>query len=141
MKNIDSRKKLIAPCGMDCGICSHYLAYSHNFPKRKGVPQCSGCRERNKVCAFIKRDCALLKKNTIDFCFECKTFPCNNVKRMDKKYTERYNMSFIANLLFIKEKGINKFIQNQKRKYKCSGCGDMVCIHNNICYTCDPIIR
>ena len=141
MKNNIIRNKLIAPCGMDCGICSHYLAYSHYFPKRKGVPQCIGCRQSNKVCAFMKRDCNLLKKNIIDFCFECDTFPCDNLNNMDKKYTDRYGMSFIANLLYIKEEGMNKFTMIQNRKYKCPVCGDSMCIHNNKCYTCDPIIR
>jgi hypothetical protein len=136
MKKNNKRNKLIAPCGMDCGICSHYLAYSHHFPKRKGVPQCIGCRERNKLCAFVKRDCDLLRKNKVKFCFECETFPCDNLKRIDKKYTDRYQMSFIANLHFIRDEGLNGFVQNQDRKYRCPECGDTVCIHNNKCYTC-----
>lgn len=139
MKKNNKRKELIAPCGMDCGICSHYLAYSHNFPKRKGIPQCIGCRERNKLCAFIKKDCGLLRKNKINFCFVCDTFPCQNLKRMDKKYTDRYGMSFVDNLVFIKEKGLNKFLPRQKRKYTCSQCGDTVCIHNKKCYACDEL--
>jgi len=28
-------KNLIAPCGINCGICSAYLAYSQNIPKKK----------------------------------------------------------------------------------------------------------
>jgi hypothetical protein len=31
----ESNKDLIAPCGMNCGICSAYLAYSRNIPRKK----------------------------------------------------------------------------------------------------------
>ena len=125
---------------MDCGVCSGYLAYSHNIPKKKGIVYCIGCRPRNKQCAFIKRNCNLLRDNKIDFCFECDNFPCKNLTHINKRYTDKYGMSFIENLIFIKDKGIDKFIKRQRREYKCSQCGDTVCIHNKKCYTCDTII-
>ena len=103
MKKNNNRRELIAPCGMDCSICSGYLAYAHNIPKERGkVTWCIGCRPRNKQCAFIKRDCKLLREDKIDFCFECRKYPCEKLKRMDKKYTEKYGMSFVENLDFIK---------------------------------------
>ena len=95
--------------------------------------------KKNKICAFIKRDCEFLKENKINFCFECNTFPCQNLKRMDRKYTDRYGMSFVENLLYIKENGLNRFIQKQNKKYRCIQCGDTVCIHNKKCYTCDKL--
>jgi hypothetical protein len=45
---------------------------------------------------------------------------------MDNKYTDKYGMGFVENLVFIKEKGLNKFIAIQKRIYKCSQYGDTV---------------
>jgi len=33
----NKRKELIASCGMDCGLCSGYLAYSHSIPKKKDI--------------------------------------------------------------------------------------------------------
>jgi len=138
--NLRDQKELIAPCGMDCSICSSYLAYSHNFPKRKGRPQCIGCRVRNRPCAFIRRDCELLKQNKITFCFECSRFPCRNLKYLDKRYIDSYGMSFVGNLIYIKANGLAKFIFGQKRKYKCPQCGDTLCIHNNKCYTCDRLL-
>ncbi len=131
---------LIAPCGMDCGICSGYLAYIHNIPKKRGkITHCRGCRARNKQCAFLKRDCTLLRENRIDFCFECDTFPCDRLGRIDERYKTKYGMSFIENLKFIKDKGIDNFLIKQNRNYECSRCGDTICIHNNKCYSCDTI--
>jgi len=35
---------LIAPCGMNCGVCKAYLAYSYGVPEKKGqVTHCAGC--------------------------------------------------------------------------------------------------
>lgn len=48
-------QELIAPCGMNCGICSSYLAYKNNM-YGKGFTNCTGCRARNKQCAFLKKD-------------------------------------------------------------------------------------
>jgi len=48
--------ELIAPCGMNCGICKSYLAFSRGIPEKKGkVSHCPGCLPRNKNC-YIKRD-------------------------------------------------------------------------------------
>ena len=54
-------RNLIAPCGMNCGICSRHLAYSNNLEERRGkIIHCSGCLPRNRQCAFIKKYCELL---------------------------------------------------------------------------------
>ncbi|MFC1995459.1 DUF3795 domain-containing protein [Chloroflexota bacterium] len=49
-------EELIAPCGMNCGICSGYLASKYDI-KSKGIkmPYCIGCRPRDKKCAFLKK--------------------------------------------------------------------------------------
>ena len=45
--------ELIAPCGMNCNLCSGYLAY-HNDTKNNGfrTSYCIGCRPRKKNCAL-----------------------------------------------------------------------------------------
>ncbi|TAL24847.1 MAG: DUF3795 domain-containing protein [Nitrospirae bacterium] len=44
---------LIAPCGMNCAICSRYLAYVYNLKRS----QCVGCRPRNEKCAYLFGKC------------------------------------------------------------------------------------
>lgn len=132
--------QLIAPCGMNCGICSRYLAYSNNLEEKKGmIMHCSGCVLRNRQCAFIKKHCELHKKNKIRFCYECPDFPCDKLRTLDKRYRTKYNMSMIENLEFIRDNGIDKFLRRQARKYKCPTCGGMICIHNGKCYHCQHI--
>ena len=131
--------ELIAPCGMNCGICKWYLAYSRGIPKERGkVVHCQGCLPRNKNC-FIKRECKKIANDEIKFCFECDNIPCKDLNRLDKRYKERYNMSMVENLKEIKDKGMKEFLDNQESKYKCSKCGDIISVHDRKCYVCGHI--
>jgi len=127
----------IAPCGMNCGICKAYLAYSRGVPKKKGqVSHCSGCRVRGKNCAFIKRDCPKKVGKEIDSCTECPDMPCQRLTKLDAHYGARYSMSMIENLQLIKEKGIDELLRSQAEAYRCPSCGDVVSVHDGKCYVC-----
>ena len=131
------KEELIAPCGMNCGICIGFFGYAVNGRKRKMT--CIGCRPRDKSCAFLKKHCKKLLKKEIEYCYECNDFPCDYLEKLDKRYREKYDMSMIDNLISIKEKGMKKFLTQQKEKYTCPNCGGSVCVHNNICYGCFSI--
>jgi len=131
--------ELIAHCGMNCGICKAYLAYSRGIPKEKGkVIHCPGCLPRNKNC-FIKRGCKKLSKNEIKFCFECEDMPCENLDRLDRRYRKRYGMSMVENLQELKEKGMKKFLEIQESRYECPECGDVISVHDGKCYECGHV--
>jgi len=132
--------ELIAPCGMNCSICSGYLAYSRNLPRQRGkIIHCAGCRPRNKQCAFLKGHCQKLTNNRITFWFECDNFPCYGLRRIDERYRKNYDMSMIDNLKKIKQSGIDAFLKNQRKKYECPRCGGVICVHNRKCYDCETI--
>ena len=130
---------LIAPCGMNCGICSAYLAYKHEV-KEKGLmlAYCKGCRPRNKQCAFLKKKCktGLLLKGEVEYCYECPEYPCARLKHLDHRYITNYGESFIENLDYIKANGIDAFLSKETEKWRCPECGDVISCHNNICYNC-----
>ena len=133
-------RDLIAPCGMNCGICSAYLAYTESIPRKRGrITHCSGCRIRHKKCVYIKGDCPQLRDGRVQFCYECKDFPCKRLETLDRRYRTRYGMSMIENLHELKETGIDAFLASQREKYRCPQCGEMICIHNGKCYRCDTI--
>ena len=106
--------------------------------KNKGVGMlyCSGCRPRDKQCAFLKKRCDLLLNNHINYCYECKEFPCKNLQRIDKRYQNNYKMSMIDNLQLIKSKGIEYFLETEKQKWNCPECNGIICCHNGICFQC-----
>lgn len=132
--------QLIAPCGMNCGICGAYRAFITNTPRvRYKITHCPGCRPRNKQCAFLIKRCTKLLNKEVQFCFECDEFPCEALQRLDGNYRKRFEMSMIENLKEIKNSGMDIFLQNQEKKYQCPGCEALISIHSKKCYACDEI--
>ena len=126
--------KLIAPCGMNCGIC-----FGHLREKNK----CLGCREMSKgkpdscrKCIIIH--CKILKDKNMLFCSDkCEKFPCTRLKNLDKRYKAKYKMSMLENLEKIKKFGIKKFIKSEQKRWKCQKCGELLCVHRDSCLKCD----
>lgn len=128
---------LIAPCGMNCGICSRYLALRNDIRSQGiGMAYCSGCRSRARHCAYIWRDCVLLNSGQIQYCYECADFPCHRLRKLDNRYRTNFRMSMIENLRYIKENGAEKFLNREQEKWKCPECGGIVSCHNGICFNC-----
>lgn len=127
-------ESLIAPCGMNCGICLGFFGYKTNGEKRK--MRCTGCKVRDKSCSFLKKFCTKLTKKEVTYCYECIDFPCKHLEKIDTVYRQRYNMSMIENLKNIRDNGIDSFLKQQEEIYQCPNCGSFICVHNNICYSC-----
>jgi hypothetical protein len=125
------KSSLIAPCGMNCGICMAYLREKN---------KCPGCRESNKNKAFSVKNCRIincaLKKNKFKYCFTCKNIPCKRLKQLDKRYRTKYSMSMIENLANIKRFGIRIFVKNERERWTCSKCGGTICVHRGYCNSC-----
>jgi hypothetical protein len=130
--------ELIAPCGMNCGICSGYLAKKYDI-RSKGVRMtyCAGCRPRDKQCAFLKKRCETLLNGQVQYCYECESYPCERLRHIDKRYfLSQFRMSMIENLEYIKEYGMEKFLEKEEKKWRCPECGGVICCHNGICFNC-----
>ncbi|MFX1274715.1 MAG: DUF3795 domain-containing protein [Promethearchaeota archaeon] len=131
------KNNLAAPCGIYCGACRSYLLKKKGLFEKKGYKSgCEGCRVRNKNCAFIRRDCPKLRKNEIEFCYECEKLPCTIRKKIDRQYKDKYNVNLIHNLIRIKVIGADKWLEEQKVLYTCPECKGEICIHNAECYDC-----
>ncbi|MCD1295772.1 hypothetical protein CUJ83_12260 [Methanocella sp. CWC-04] len=127
---------LAAPCGMYCGFCRDYLA------REKGLKKgCEGCRIRNKNCAFIKKDCPPLRNGTIKFCYECESFPCDNLKRLDSNYTKKCGYSMIKSLERIRSVGVDTWLGEQWDARTCPACGGRICIHDAKCFDCGAPLK
>ena len=133
MQNRKFTSELIAPCGMNCGICVAFFGYTMEGKERKHI--CLGCRFRARQCAFLKKKCSRLATNQVEYCFECPSFPCENLKALDKR-DSKYGLSLIENLNYIKENGIEQFLKHEEERWECSNCGGTICVHNKICYNC-----
>ena len=141
-KSIPIKDELIAPCGMNCAICSKYLAYVNNLNKS----QCSGCRPSNKKCTYLFEKCTGINHSLegnaeAQFCFECNQYPCKEINRMDRRYRDNYGMGVKDNLKHIKENGVVEFAEAQYKNYQCTKCGGLISIHNKKCFKCDTISK
>lgn len=123
---------LIAPCGMNCGVCMAYLRERN---------RCQGCRGPDDNKPVSRRECRIkrcefFRDGKNQFCFECDSFPCDKRKNLDKRYRTKYHTDLVGNLKTIQESGISVFLENEKVKWTCSKCGGTICIHRGYCYSC-----
>ena len=125
---------LVAPCGIFCLLCVGYHGYTMSGKKRKHI--CTGCRVTDKTCAFLKRGCERLRDASVEYCYQCTEFPCDNLRRLDERYKEKYETSLIGNLIEIRDMGLEPFIKEQLDNYTCPKCGETICMHTSKCYNC-----
>lgn len=138
--NAEVRSRLIAPCGMDCAVCSAYLACVNHVPRERGaITHCQGCRLRPKHCAYLKGHCVALSQGEIEFCYECAEYPCDRLKRIDARYRKTYGMSFIDNLEVIQASGIGALVAQQQLRFACPRCGELRSVHNGKCFACETV--
>ena len=108
----------IGVCGLDCGLCPRYYTV--------GTSRCPGCADpdfsnKHPSCSFIT--CCVKKKN-FEVCAECPEFPCSKFKSEEEYQQLKQSSSYppykkvMSNLNFIKEYGIKKFIEQQKKRIK-----------------------
>ena len=123
---------LIARCGMNCRLCHAYIREKNT---------CPGCRNEGYFifksvvrCRIL--NCDRIPKDRADFCFSCDSFPCTRLKQLDKRYRTRYGMSMLENLESIRQDGIETYVNNENRRWKCPGCGEIICVHKPQCLSC-----
>ena len=126
---------MIAPCGLDCTLCSYAL---------KAENPCSGCRgpDENKP-EFCSKRCGIVlcekrREHGYRFCDECDEFPCADVMEKETRYTSKYPLkeSVIENLRMIRTEGMEAFVKRQKERFSCPQCGSPICIQTGICSGC-----
>jgi hypothetical protein len=123
---------LIAPCGMNCGLCIAHTRDSNPCPGCRGDN--SGKPKTRLICRI--KICEKLLQGKTGYCFGCKEFPCGRLKHLDKRYRANYGMSMIENLDHIKAYGIRHFIKSEKKRWACPACGSLLCVHKPQCLHC-----
>lgn len=124
-----------APCGMNCLVC-----YKHCYVKKP----CAGCllgdAGKPENCRKCKiKDCA--QEKGLTYCYECDTFPCKQIKNLEKSYNQRYGASLMENSLFVKAHGIAAFMEQQLKRYTCPSCGGVISLHNRECSECQTAMN
>ena len=125
-------KNLIAPCGINCGLCSAYLREKNS---------CVGCNlsslNKPKYCVTcIIKNCEFITSSSVKFCYVCPNFPCKKLKQLNKRYSTKYNVFIFENLKAIqKELGLENLKEN--KIWKCASCNNIICMHKGYCQVCE----
>ncbi len=121
--------KLAGACGIYCGKCAIYLAYSKddqerkkriaeniskNFGKQTKPEQivCDGCHAEDDLC--WSNDCKLRVccfEKGYGFCFECQEYPCTRLLEFGKQ-DERYEKA-VSELAEMKRMGVERWVEKQ----------------------------
>ena len=121
----------IAPCGLLCDLC-------YGFQREKNT--CVGCNnDGNKpghcsTCSI--KICPEKGINSLVLCNACSKYPCQRLKKLDKRYREKYQESLIDNFKEIELIGMKVFIKEQNEKWSCQKCGHLICVHKEECTNC-----
>lgn len=129
--------EFIAPCGINCGVCIAHLREKN---------KCYGCMSSDNIKSSRCIKCGIKfcnehNKSAFIYCFECQKFPCSRLKSLEKRYVEKYHLSVIDNLTYIKQYGIDEFIKNENEKWRCRQCGEVLCVHRSFCLNCKKEYR
>ena len=85
---------LIAPCGMNCGICKFYYREKNT---------CPGCRDLDKKTPSTRfncviRECPILKDRKWKYCSDkCDHYPCRRLKSLDKRSVSYTHLTLPTN--------------------------------------------
>jgi len=126
---------LIAPCGMNCGLCSAH------FRDKNRCPGCNGddSGKPNYCVQCPIKLCAQSAGSKSSFCHTCEKYPCPRLRRLDKRYRSKYGMSMVENLDNIRLNGLDAFLQSQRERWTCPDCGGVICVHKDYCLFCGRI--
>jgi hypothetical protein len=122
-------EEMIAPCGMDCALCSAY--------SRKKKP-CPGCRGADEAKPVFCVSCVIANcpDRHGDYCLGCRRLPCARMRRLDARYKNRYGMSMLENLAYVQEHGVEALVSRERERWTCPGCGLLLCVHKPACLHC-----
>jgi len=126
------KSSLIAPCGMNCRLCRAYIR------EKRACPGCYGNNSlKSRSCAMCRiKNCEIINAGNIKFCFACEKYPCEKLSHLDKRYRTIYGMSMLDNLENINKFGIKIFIKQEKERWACKVCGEIICVHKENCNFC-----
>ena len=117
-------------CGLFCGTCPAY------------PETCEGClsdklAEHCAICVPGFRNCA--RARHVTRCFACSEFPCVRLEQFGKEHIVNgicHHTHIIDNLQYMKDYGIDAFLDAQVHKTTCPECGEFIIWYETECRKC-----
>jgi hypothetical protein len=137
-------KRLLAPCGLYCGVCGVYLAHRDGNIKFRDIlarlyglkseeTVCKGCMQSDPpecLCGFCNscpiRDC--VRSKGFYSCHQCQEFPCAYVDNFPLPVGRRVMLKAIPKWRELvaqhgNERGSVEFARSECERYHCPDCG------------------
>ena len=132
-----------AYCGLYCGACYVMLANEKGTIEKIGkdlnlAPEdvlCGGCKSDTRFVGC--RDCYIrncAKEKELNYCFECKDFPCDYFGRFVK--LKPHLISTTENLQAIKNNSLDFWLNEQKKRWQCPSCNENFSWYEFECQSC-----
>ena len=122
--NSVTKRRLTAPCGLDCFNCEIYEGnitedmkqqFAAKIQKDPEEVACKGCRIE-KGCRHLGLPCETLRcieEKGLEFCFECGEFPCEMLQPA-REGADRFPHNLkVFNLCRIKASGVEKWAEEE----------------------------
>ena len=156
--NNQERNKLAAPCGLYCGACSTYIArkrgdevalnaVAKRIAEYRGwtiKPEkdlvCAGCLSSQLAIFCLRcaiRDCAFEKG--ITYCAQCSDFPCQIIIDFNNDGRPHHS-EVLANVRRQQEMGIDAWLDEQEKRWRCPDCGCSIEWYDTKCPQCTVIL-
>lgn len=138
-------KRLAAVCGLFCRACSIYIGSTEDperlkpiaerFGKKPEEIRCEGCRAdvRFLYCQTCKMYRCAAEKG-IDFCGECESYPCEDLKEFQKAMPHRIELWKAQEK--IKNAGPETWYAEMINRYSCPQCGTINSTYDRKCRKC-----
>jgi hypothetical protein len=146
MMPINFDKRLAAVCGLFCPACHAFIATRENPERLASMArrydrtiedlQCDGCRSA-KRCFFCREKCVMMKcasQKGIDFCGECKEYPCQDLKEFQAAAPHRIELWKSQSR--IKEVGYERWYAEMIELYSCPACRTINSAYDLTCSKC-----
>ena len=130
---MDVDERLLAPCGLYCGVCAVLIVHRDNNEKFKekltkvyGLESvddihCKGCLSDDRIifCDVCQiRDC--VQEKGYEGCHQCDDWPCEHIEKFPIEVGKRVIMRAIP---YWREVGTEKFVEDEEKRYLCPHCG------------------
>jgi hypothetical protein len=131
-------------CGLYCGACPVLVANEKGEVEKtakewKMKPEeikCFGCKTKTNAIYCIDCDikhCAEQKK--VEFCFQCNEFPCSRITAFRNDEHPHHSI-VLKNLRTIQQQGVQKWLDEQKKRWSCPACDERFCWYDKTCNKC-----
>ena len=125
-------RKLVAKCGLYCGVCGVYFAHRDNNQKfKERLTAVYGCSIEDLACegcgsdvrAAFCMDChfrACNEERGYEGCFQCDDFPCKLFDDFPIPVGKKVIMRAVPHW---REVGTEQYVKDEESRYHCPHCG------------------